>query len=122
MLNQNFSFKTKISAQVYQIPLACLTSFRKEMLTRHNMYRRNHQVSALSESSSMTNLAQGYAQQMAQTGIFAHNPNAGYVGENLYTSGSSRLSTLNEATCQSKFYLKTNKLFDLNILYYKHKT
>ena len=84
------------------MPSACLLTFRKEMIDRHNFYRIQHRVAPLSQSSSLNSLSLSYADQMAQTGVFTHNQNRGNNGENLFMSWSSGSTTLNGTTCKSK--------------------
>jgi len=58
-------------------------AFIDECIKTINDYRRNHQVSPLSHNSAVSTIAQRWADHMARTGSFGHNPNASYSGQPL---------------------------------------
>ncbi len=66
-----------------------LQTFREEALSRHNTLRRRHGSPALTEDSELTNFAQEWAEQLANTGVMQHRPNNPY-GENIYYAWSSQ--------------------------------
>ncbi|MDJ0677490.1 MAG: CAP family protein [Calothrix sp. MO_167.B42] len=66
-----------------------LATFRQEALSKHNTLRQRHGSPALTEDSGLTNLAQDWAQQLANTGQMQHRPNNQY-GENIYYAWSSQ--------------------------------
>ena len=70
-----------------------LTTLRNNCLTRHNGYRKKHQVSNLTRNSAIETIAQNYSEKLAKSGDFYHSGNTfngNPLGENLYwTSGST---------------------------------
>ena len=62
-----------------------------DCLSIHNKKRALHQdTDPLTYDTSIQASAQAYADEMARTGNFKHDPNRGNVGENLYYAGKSR--------------------------------
>ena len=57
--------------------------FIDECLRSINDYRRTHQVAPLTHNSTVSTIAQRWADQMARTGSLAHNPSASYNGQQL---------------------------------------
>ena len=70
-----------------------LESLRKTMLSRHNTYRKQHQVGDLVRNSAIEQIAQAYSEKLAASGEFQHSGNkfnGNSLGENLYKNfGSS---------------------------------
>jgi uncharacterized protein YkwD len=65
-----------------------LTTLRKAALTATNAYRAKHGVAALTESSTLNDVAQKYSEKLLTSGKLAHSDTN--YGENLYYSmGSS---------------------------------
>jgi len=58
-------------------------AFIDECIKTINDYRRNHQVAPLNHNSAVSTIAQRWADHMARTGSFGHNPNASYSGQPL---------------------------------------
>ncbi|CAF1571717.1 unnamed protein product [Adineta ricciae] len=66
-----------------------LATFQQEALAQHNYYRQQiHCTTAMTLNSSISTMAQNYAQYLAANNIFNHSRVSGY-GENLYYSWSS---------------------------------
>ena len=65
-----------------------LAAFRAAALKQHNVYRAKHDVSPLTLSSRLNDVAQHYAEQLARTNRLVHSGNT-HFGENLYAFGSS---------------------------------
>ena len=57
--------------------------FREDAVRAMNAYRELHQVEPLTHNAQLDEIAQGWADHLASTGSFGHNPNASYKGENL---------------------------------------
>ncbi|MDJ0620207.1 MAG: CAP family protein [Calothrix sp. MO_192.B10] len=66
-----------------------LSTFRQEALSRHNTLRQTHGSPALGEDSELNNLAQEWAEHLANKGVMEHRPNNPY-GENIYYAWSSQ--------------------------------
>ena len=60
----------------------------------HNSYRAKHSASALKTNTSVTNIAQKYANYLGQNNLFQHSKNG--LGENLAASWSSSKPNLND--------------------------
>ena len=64
-----------------------LEAVRSEMLTRHNFYRAQHQVSDLTRVSAIEAIAQNYSNYLASINSMIHSSNkylGSKLGENLY--------------------------------------
>ena len=59
-----------------------LETVRSDMLTRHNLYRSQHQVSDLTRVAAIESIAQSYSEYLATNNIFDHSSNT-YLGESL---------------------------------------
>jgi hypothetical protein len=57
--------------------------FIGEAVQAMNVYRERHQVEPLIHNPQLTDIAQAWADHLAGTGTFGHNPNAKYNGERL---------------------------------------
>jgi uncharacterized protein YkwD len=70
-----------------------LASFRKASLDKHNEFRAKHvSTDPLSPNSDVDEVAQAFANKMAQSGVFEHS-NVQDLGENLAMGGSGDLSS-----------------------------
>jgi hypothetical protein len=94
---------------------------RSDGTDAHNKYRARHSSQALQIDININNFAQAYAERMAATDTFAHNP-ASVYGENLYVmcSFSPALdvrTAVRAATDgwydEKKFYDFSNPRFDM---------
>jgi len=106
--------RCQTTPEPFAIPATCIDAFRTEIHRVHNVNRTAHRAVSLSVNSSLNTLAQGYANQMATTAVFAHNSNRGAnIGENLYTSWSSSASFFNFTTarCRCIKIVFTSSLF-----------
>ena len=66
-----------------------LATFQQEALAQHNYYRQQiHCTTAMILNSSISTMAQNYAQYLAANNIFNHSRVSGY-GENLYSIWAS---------------------------------
>ena len=64
-----------------------LETVRSEMLTRHNYYRAQHQVSDLTRVSAIESIAQNYSEYLVTINSLKHSSNkylGNSLGENLY--------------------------------------
>ena len=64
-----------------------LETLRSQILSRHNTYRKQHQVGNLVRNSEIEKIAQKYSEQLAASGEFKHSSNkfnGNSLGENLY--------------------------------------
>ena len=64
-----------------------LETVRSDMLTRHNLYRAQHQVSDLTRVAAIESIAQSYSEYLAANNMFQHSSNTylgNSLGENLY--------------------------------------
>ncbi|CAF0955182.1 unnamed protein product [Adineta ricciae] len=83
-------FLSFILTSIYPVMGAInLATFQQEALAQHNYYRQQiHCTTAMTLNSSISTMAQNYAQYLAANNIFNHSRVSGY-GENLYYSWSS---------------------------------
>ncbi|CAF0955161.1 unnamed protein product [Adineta ricciae] len=83
-------FITFILTNIYSVMGAInLTTFQQEALAQHNYYRQQiHCTTAMTLNSSISTMAQNYAQYLAANNIFNHSRVSGY-GENLYSIWAS---------------------------------
>ena len=66
-----------------------LESLRNAILTRHNFYRKQHQVGDLVRNTDIDAISQDYSEKLAASGQFQHSGNkfnGNALGENLYKS------------------------------------
>ena len=64
-----------------------LETLRNVILSRHNTYRKQHQVDDLVRNSAIEEIAQAYSEKLAASGKFEHSGNkfnGNSLGENLY--------------------------------------
>ena len=64
-----------------------LETVRKDLLTRHNLYRAKHKVADLTRLAALETIAQDYSQKLVKLGYLVHSSNTlngNYIGENLY--------------------------------------
>ena len=64
-----------------------LKKVRKELLDRHNLYRRRHQAPNLQSLPALEKIAQSYSEKLLSLGYLIHSGNTyngNYIGENLY--------------------------------------
>lgn len=69
-----------------------LANFRQEVLVEHNLKRQLHCTDPLTLSASLNDIAQNYAQYLADNNLFQHSYTPG-LGENLYMMWSSNAIT-----------------------------
>lgn len=72
-----------------------LSKFRTECLNAHNEKRQLHRVSDLKRNSSLDEIAQKYAEKLAQADSLNHSSNSyngQRLGENLYMQGGRAMS------------------------------
>uniref|UniRef100_A0A0N5BDA3 SCP domain-containing protein n=1 Tax=Strongyloides papillosus TaxID=174720 RepID=A0A0N5BDA3_STREA len=70
------------------------SEFKKRALDEHNYYRKNHNVPSLSyDSTFLEPKAQAYAEYLAKSNTFKHDPNNGRLGtgENLAMASPSKI-------------------------------
>ncbi|CAF0888711.1 unnamed protein product [Adineta steineri] len=75
-------------------PPISIDTYRQQSLDEHNILRKKHCVPPLVLDPALNDIAQKYAQKLADTHIFAHSGNTfndEWMGENLYMSGGSSL-------------------------------
>ncbi|NEP08971.1 MAG: secretion protein [Symploca sp. SIO2C1] len=60
------------------------STLRKTALSKHNSYRSTHNSPNMTESTSLNNSAQSWAEHLASTGAFEHSDTK--AGENIYAS------------------------------------
>jgi len=80
-----------------------LAAFRAAVLKQHNVYRAKHDVSPLTLSSQLNDVAQHYAEQLARTNRLVHSDNT-HFGENLYAFGSSGQAHPRPETVVDRWY------------------
>lgn len=78
-----------VTTSTVSAQLTDLATFREEALAKHNTLRQFHGSPALTEDVELTNLAQDWAEHLANTGQMQHRPNNQY-GENIYFAWSSQ--------------------------------
>ncbi|KAG4078725.1 hypothetical protein HA402_015315 [Bradysia odoriphaga] len=87
---------------VFCAVLAVATAdYRQDALDLHNQYRKKHNSPPLALSDKLNNVAQNWAQNMADSNEMEHSN--GKYGENLYMSSNTKLSdsaAVLEATTQ----------------------
>lgn len=64
------------------------SAFKQAVLKHHNEFRRKHNVPDLQVDRILNSVAQSWAQNLAQSDKFGHNPSTKY-GENIYCMWSS---------------------------------
>jgi len=72
-----------------------LKSFREECLEAHNEKRRLHRVKDLKSNSEIDEIAQNYAEKLAQSDSLNHSSNkynGERLGENLYMQGGKKMT------------------------------
>jgi len=57
--------------------------FREDAVRSMNVYRELHQVEPLKQNAELDEIAQTWADHLARSGTFGHNPEASYKGEPL---------------------------------------
>ena len=72
-----------VTTSTVSAELTDLATFREEALVKHNLLRQQHGAPALTEDIELTNLAQDWAEHLANTRQMQHRPNNQY-GENIY--------------------------------------
>jgi uncharacterized protein YkwD len=69
--------------KIVQLTNDQLTSVRQSALMRHNVYRRQHNVSDYVLDDKINRVAQNYSMQLARTNVLRHSYNPRF-GENLF--------------------------------------
>ena len=100
----------KANAASQAVSADCLNAFRTAILNAHNTYRSQHRVGPLTQSASIGNTAQAYANYLAANNLFKHS-GAQDLGENLAMSGGFQSPTV--AQCGRLVFL----LFDFILIH-----
>lgn len=90
-----------------------LETLRNNMLSRHNTYRKKHQVGNLVRNSEVEKIAQAYSEKLAASGQFQHSGNSfngNPLGENLYKNYGSSV----DGTSPVDMWYDEVKLYDFN--------
>ncbi|CAF1664183.1 unnamed protein product, partial [Didymodactylos carnosus] len=78
--------------------------FAEKTLAAHNQFRSKHCASPLVLDDELNNIAQKYAEHLAQTGSFEHSHTKG-LGENLWEkSGTTELSDIDGVKATKDWY------------------
>lgn len=99
-----------INSHASNLPVACLTSFKRAALEAHNAYRTLHRVPLLVLDDTDSE-AQNYAQKLANNNQgLKHSSNRIDKGENLFAKFTSQ-RLFNHDFCAGKkyFYLNLHK-------------
>uniref|UniRef100_A0A0N5BKX2 SCP domain-containing protein n=1 Tax=Strongyloides papillosus TaxID=174720 RepID=A0A0N5BKX2_STREA len=93
-------------------------NMKERMLNESNEYRKHHRAPPLEINSTLAEMAQKYAEKLASTGIFAHDPNnrKDRTGENLGFG-----SALNIAATVVKLWYDENEYYDYGSKQYNPK-